>query len=303
MKLGLITSILEGLSFEETVDFASELGLECLEVACWPGGNAERRYAGVSHIDCENLTAEKAESILNYCGQKKVEISALAFYPNTLDPDMQKREANIDHLIKVIDAAKLLRVGMVTTFIGRIPDKNFDDNMSDVAAVWKPILEYAEKQNVKIAIENCPMLFTNDEWPGGQNLMTTPSNWRKIFDILDSDYLGINYDPSHFIWQQIDYIKPIYEFKDKIFHVHFKDIKLYKDRLADVGIMATPLQFMAPKIPGHGDVDWGAFVSALTDIGYDGYGCQEIEDRAYEASVEMVKKSIELSTHYLRNFV
>lgn len=161
----------------------------------------------------------------------------------------------------------------------------------------------AEAKGVKIAIENCPMLFTNDEWPGGQNLMTSPANWRKIFEILDSDYIGINYDPSHFVWQQIDYIKPIYEFADKIFHVHFKDIKLYKDALADVGIMATPLQFMAPKIPGLGDVDWGAFVSALTDIGYKGAACQEIEDRAFEDSMESIEKSILLSTRYLRNFV
>jgi sugar phosphate isomerase/epimerase len=303
MKLGLITSILENLSFEETVDFASGLGLECLEVACWPGGNAERRYAGVSHIDCENLTPDKVNHILDYCQKKNIEISALAYYPNTMDPDLKKREANINHLIKVINAAKLLGVEIVTTFIGRIPYKNIDENLIEAAKVWKPILEHAENQKIKIAIENCPMLFTNDEWPGGQNLMTTPSNWRKIFELLDSDYLGINYDPSHFIWQQIDYIKPIYEFKDKIFHVHFKDIKLYKDRLADVGIMATPLQFMAPKIPGHGDVDWGAFVSALTDIGYKGYACQEIEDKAYEDSIEMIKKSIELSTHYLRNLV
>lgn len=303
MKLGLITSILENLSFEETVDFASGLGLECLEVACWPNGNAERRYAGVSHIDCEKLTAEKAEHILDYCKQKNIEISALAFYPNTMDPDLEKRRDNINHLKKVIDTAKILGVEIVTTFIGRIPFKNVDKNLYEISSVWKPILEYAENQKIKIAIENCPMLFTDDEWPGGKNLMTSPSNWRKIFEVLDSDYIGINYDPSHFIWQQIDYIKPIYEFKEKIFHVHFKDIKLYKDKLADVGIMATPLQFMAPKIPGHGDVDWGAFVSALTDIGYSGFGCQEIEDRAYESSLELVKKSIELSTHYLRNFV
>lgn len=70
-----------------------------------------------------------------------------------------------------------------------------------------------------LSIENCSMWFTNDEWPGGQNLMTTPVNWRKVFAVLDSPNFGINYDPSHFIWQQIDYIKPLYEFKDKIFYI------------------------------------------------------------------------------------
>lgn len=164
-------------------------------------------------------------------------------------------------------------------------------------------MEYAQTKGVRIAIENCPMLFTEDEWPGGQNLMTTPANWRKVFEILPYDNLGINYDPSHFVWQQIDYIRPIYEFRDKIFHVHYKDIKVYPDKLADVGIMATPLQFMTPKLPGLGDVDWGKYVSALTDIGYDGYTCIEIEDKAFEGSIEQAKKAVQLSLRYLRNFV
>ena len=147
------------------------------------------------------------------------------------------------------------------------------------------------------------MLFTKDEWPGGQNIMTTPANWRKVFDILDSPNLGINYDPSHFVWQMIDYIKPIYEFREKIFHVHYKDIKVYWDRLQEVGVMGYPLQFMSPKLPGLGDVDWGKYVSALTDIGYDGFTCIEIEDKAFEGSEEAVKKSIIQSVGYLRNFV
>ena len=147
------------------------------------------------------------------------------------------------------------------------------------------------------------MLFTEDEWPGGQNLMTTPANWRKIFEILPYDNFGINYDPSHFVWQQIDYIRPLYEFKDKIFHVHYKDIKVYPDKLADVGVMATPLEYMSPKIPGLGDVDWGKYVSALTDIGYDGYTCIEVEDKAFEKSLDDAKRAIKLSAKYLRNFV
>lgn len=303
MKLGLITSILGDLSFEEMVDFTSMIGLECIEVACWPRKSAERRYAGVSHIDCTKIDNEQAEYILKYCRDRNIFISALAFYPNMLDPDPHKRETNIAHLFKVIDASRALNVNLVTTFIGRIPSKNIDENLAEVKKVWIPILEYAKKQGVKIAIENCPMLFTNDEWPGGQNIMTSPSNWRKVFELLDSDYLGLNYDPSHFIWQQLDYIKPIYEFRDKIFHIHFKDIKIYKDKLADVGILATPLQFMTPKIPGLGDVNWQKFISALTDIGYKGAACQEIEDKAFEDSLESIKKSIMLSTKYLRNFI
>jgi sugar phosphate isomerase/epimerase len=303
MKLGIVSAIFDQSNFEEMIDIVAENGLECVEVACWPQGKAERRYAGVSHIDTKNLTPEKAQEILAYCESKNVEISALAYYPNPLDEDLEKRAEVIDHLHTVINAAKLLQVDLVTTFIGRMPSKSVSENLAEVANVWPAIIQHAEENGVRIGIENCPMLFTEDEWPGGQNLMTTPSIWREVFQILDSDYLGLNYDPSHFVWQQIDYIKPLYEFKDKIFHVHYKDIKVYPDKLADVGVMATPLAYMSPKLPGLGDVDWGKYVSALTDIGYDGYTCIEVEDKAFEKNYEAVKNSVTLSTKYLRNFV
>ena len=295
MKLGLITAICEGMTFEETVDFAAETGIECLEVACWPNFGAKRRYAGVSHIDAAALTKEKAKEILAYCESKGVEISSLAYYPNTLDPDLEKRQMYIDHIHTLIDASAMLGVNMVTTFLGRVPDKTVEENLEIVKEVWPPILDHAKEKGVRIAIENCPMLFTKDEWPGGQNIMTTPSNWRKIFEILPYDNFGINYDPSHFVWQQIDYIKPLYEFKDKIFHVHYKDIKVYADKLADVGVMAYPLEYMSPKLPGLGDVDWGRYVSALTDIGYTGYTCIEVEDKAFEGSLEDAKNAVRLN--------
>ncbi|MBU3101135.1 MULTISPECIES: sugar phosphate isomerase/epimerase family protein [Clostridium] len=303
MELGFISAILGELSFEELVDFTSENGLECLEVACWPKGKVDRRYAGVSHIDVNTLDDEKAIYIKDYCSKKGVEISSLAYYPNTIDADLEKRKTYIEHIYKLIDAASKLDVNMITTFVGRVPSKTVEENLEIVKEVWPPIVKYAEEKGVKIAIENCPMLFSDNEWPGGQNLMTSPANWRKVFEIIDSPNFGINYDPSHFIWQQIDYIKPLYEFKDKIFHVHYKDIKIYKDKLCDVGIMATPLQYMSPKLPGLGDVNWGKYVSALTDIGYKGYTCIEVEDKAFEGSVEDAKKAVILSAKYLRQFV
>jgi sugar phosphate isomerase/epimerase len=303
MKLGIVSAIFDQSNFEEMIDIVAENGLDCVEVACWPLGKAERRYAGVSHIDTKNLTKEKSEEILAYCKQKKVEISALAYYPNPLDENLEKRQEAIDHLYTLIDAASLMNINLVTTFVGRMQSKSVSENLKEAAKVWNPIVKYAEEKKVKIAIENCPMLFTEDEWPGGQNIMTSPSNWRKVFEVIDSDYFGINYDPSHFIWQQIDYIHPLYEFKEKIFHVHYKDIKVYADKLADVGVMATPLEYVSPKLPGLGDVDWGQYVSALTDIGYEGYTCIEVEDKAFEKTYEDVKKSVTLSTKYLRNFI
>ncbi len=305
MKLGFVSAILDTWTYEEMMDFASEHGFECVEVACWPQGKAERRYAGVSHIDAERVLEDDAyaEHVNGYAKEKGVEISSLAFYPNTLDPDPEKRAATVAHLKALIKASAKLGVGMVTTFIGRDQTKSVEENLELVKEVWPSIIELAEQENVKIGIENCPMLFGRDQWPGGQNLMTTPAVWRKVFEILPSKNLGINYDPSHFVWQMIDYVKPIYEFKDKIFHVHYKDIKVYRDKLNDCGIMAYPLDFMSPKLPGLGDVDWGKYVSALTDIGYDGYTCIEIEDKAFEGSKERVEASLIVSQRYLKQFV
>ena len=303
MKLGILTSILDGWNFEEMIDEISAIGYESAEVAVWPAGKGERRYAGVSHIDTAGLDDRKADEILAYAKSRGIEISSLAFYPNTLDPDEEKRKANIAHLYTVIDASARLGVNLVTTFIGRDQHKNVEENLKIVAQVWPPILEYAASKGVRIAIENCPMIFTGDQWPGGQNLFSSPVLYRKIFDILPYSNLGINFDPSHYVWQQMDYIRTVYDFADRIFHVHFKDIKLHRERLAQCGVMAYPLDYMTPKLPGLGDVDWGAFVSALTDIGYKGYTAVEIEDKAYEDSRERVVASMKHCYHYLRNFV
>lgn len=303
MKLGLVSAILDWMSFEEMIDTISSLGYECVEAACWPSGKAERRYAGVSHIDVDELSEAKAEYILNYCKEKNVEISSLAFYPNTMDGDLEKRKANIEHLKKVIAASQKLGIGMVTTFIGRDHTKSVEENLKLFEEIWPDIIRFAEEHQVKVAIENCPMLFDETQWPGGQNLATTPKIWRRMFEIIPSGNFGLNYDHSHFVWQMMDYIKPMYEFRDRIFHVHYKDIKLYKDRLDNVGTMAYPLEYMAPKLPGLGDVDWAKYVSALTDIGYNGYTCIEVEDKSFEGTHEDVIRSLKLSARYMRQFV
>lgn len=303
MNLGLITSILDHWSFDEVIDTVADLGLHCVEVACWPHEKAERRYAGVCHIDTEELDEKTADHILSYSKSKEVEIAALAYYPNTMDGDLKNRAKNIAHLHSVIDAAAALKVPTVTTFIGRDQTKNVEENLELVKEIWPPILDHAKEKGIRIAIENCPMLFGPDQWPGGQNLMTSPRNWEKVFEILPYDNLGLAFDPSHFVWQMMDYEKAIHKFADRIFHVHFKDIKLNREALATEGVMAYPLNFMEPKLPGLGDVNWGRFVSALTDIRYDGYACIEAEDAAFEGSDEKVVAGLRRTADYLRNFV
>ena len=301
MKLGRVSAILDGWNLEEMLKTASEAGYTCVEVACWPAGKAERRYAGVSHIDVCNTSPEYIAEVKGLFEKYNMTITSLAFYPNPLDPE--KGPAAVEHLYRVIEMSALLGVNMVTTFIGRDQRKTVEENIELAKTVWPPILDYAKEKGVRVAIENCPMLFGADQWPGGQNIFTSPANWAKVFEALPYDNLGINYDPSHFIWQMIDYIKPIYAFKDKIFHVHVKDIKLYPDRLDKVGVMGYPLDFMSPKLPGLGDVDWGKYISALTDIGYEGPVCVEVEDKAFESSAERIVDSIRLSRKYMEQFV
>ena len=303
MKQGFVTAVMDQYSIEDVIDFAASNGFECIEAACWPKEKAERRYAGVTHIDVDKLDHESAEYILTYCRKRRIEISALAYYPNVLDPDLEKRAYCIEHLKKVIEAANILKVYMVTTFIGRVPDLNVMKNLEIAEEVWGPLLQFAEELGVKIAIENCPMLFTEDEWPGGKNIATSPVIWRELFHRLPSPNLGLNYDPSHFIWQEMDYIKPIYEFKDKIFHVHYKDIKLNKEARSEVGILAAPLSYMTPRIPGHGDVDWGGYISALLEIGYQGAACIEIEDKSFENRKENIENALKISRQYLKQFI
>ena len=245
----------------------------------------------------------ETSNILSYAAEHVVTISALAYYPNTMDGNPDKRKASIEHLYKVIDAASFLGIDLVTTFIGRVTELPVEDNLEIFAEVWPPIIKYAASKGVRIGIENCPMLFDRTNWPGGQNLFTSPVLWRKMFEIIPDRNFGINFDPSHFVWQQMDYIAPIYEFKDRIFHVHFKDIKLYPEKLKECGVMAYPLDYMDPKIPGYGDVEWKRFVSALTDIRYDGFACVEVEDRAFEGSKEKIIDSLKQSYKYMRALV
>jgi sugar phosphate isomerase/epimerase len=303
MKLGFVSAILADQTFEEVISFASRTGYSCVEIMCWPVGKAERRYAGVTHIDVVNLTTKRINEIHNLLEQKGITISALGYYPNPLEADKNNSNRYISHIKKVIEAARRLGLENVNTFVGRDHKANVEENFKRFKKVWPGIVKYAEKRKVKIGIENCPMFFSNDEWPGGKNLATSPAIWRRMFNEIPSANFGLNYDPSHFVWQFIDYINPIYEFKNRIFHVHIKDAKLLRNELDNVGILATPLSFHSPKLPGLGDVEWGKFFSALSDIGYSGDACVEVEDRSYEGSLQMRRKSLVQSREYLKQFL
>ncbi|HVO11128.1 MAG TPA: sugar phosphate isomerase/epimerase [Vicinamibacteria bacterium] len=302
MRLGLVSAILPELSLDQVVEFAGKEGFGCVELMCWPKGKAERRYAGVTHLDAAGFDQRAADGVRALLERHRVAISGLGYYPNPLAPDPAEAQVYVEHIKCVTRAARLLGVGQVNTFVGRDWTKSTDEQWPRFLATWRPLVAFAEEQGVRIGIENCPMLFTADEWPGGKNLATCPAIWRRMFADIPSRSFGLNFDPSHFVWQQMDYLKPLREFRDRIFHVHAKDARLDRERLDEVGILATPLQFHMPKLPGLGDVDWGRFFSVLTDTGYDGPVCVEVEDRAYEGSLESRQQALRQSLRYLRSF-
>jgi sugar phosphate isomerase/epimerase len=303
LTLGFVSAILPDLSLDEVLSFAASAKFDCVELMCWPKGKAERRYAGITHVDVAGLSADGAARIKGQCAEAGVAISGLGYYPNPLAPDPAEAQVYADHIRKVIEAARLLGVPVVNTFVGRDWTRSVDENWPRFLETWKPLIAFAEDHDVLIGIENCPMLFTRDEWPGGKNLATTPAIWRRMFEDIPSKSFGLNFDPSHFIWQHMDYLAAIREFASRFHHVHAKDARIDHERLNQVGILAHPLEYHTPKLPGLGDVDWGKFVSALTDSGYSGPVCIEVEDRAYEGPVENRKASLVQSGRYLRQFM
>ncbi|MDP6124152.1 MAG: sugar phosphate isomerase/epimerase [Candidatus Latescibacteria bacterium] len=303
MTLGFVSAILPDLNLEQVVACAAEEGYDSVELMCWPPGEADRRYAGVAHIDTTSFNEADARKVNGVMEAAGTEISGLGYYPNPLAADETEATVSVDHLKKVIDAAAHLGVDTVNTFVGRDRTLTVDQNWPKFLQVWRSLIGYAEERGVRVGIENCPMFFTGDEWPGGNNLAHSPAIWRRMFDEIPSPNFGLNYDPSHLVWQRIDYIRPLKEFSGRIFHVHAKDVRIDHDRLDDVGILAEPNSHHTPKLPGLGDVDWGRFIAGLNDVGYDGPVVVEVEDRAYEGTLERRVLALRQSAQYLRQYI
>lgn len=302
MEFGFLSAILPEYSFEEIIDFAAENDFQCVELACWPTGGTDRRYAGVTHIDMADLTKEHAAYLLDYAKQRQVHISGIGYYPNPLSENTAQAETAVNHIRACIKGAQMLGVDVVNTFIGRNRSRNMEENIKIFESIWPDIITFAEQHHVKIAIENCPMYF-KDEWPCGDNLACAPSFWNLMFEKINSPCLGLNYDPSHLVWQRMDYTKPIYSYRHKLFHFHIKDARFYQEKYDAMGIFAPPSSYQSPKLPGQGDIDWGKVIAALNDIGYQGAVVLEIEDRAYEDTLEGRKKAIMLARDYMKQFI
>jgi len=303
MKLGFLTAALPDNTLEQAAKWGAESGFQAIEIACWPFEKAARRYAGVTHIDVTMLDKPKAKEIRKMLDGYGLTVSSLAYYPNPLHPEADHRETVIAHLKKVIEGAALLEVPVVGTFVGKDKNKTVPQNLEDYAKIWPPIVKFAKDHGVKIAIENCPMIFSYDEWPGGNNLASTPAIWRKMWEIIPDDNFGLNLDPSHLVLQMIDYERVIREFGSKIFHVHAKDLHIDLEGLYNNGVLSQGMGWQIPRLPGLGDMDWRKFFAALTAARYDYVVSIEHEDRVYEGDEELVKRGFYLSRDILKPYI
>lgn len=302
MKLGLLTAPFPDTPLGEVADWARSAGFEALEIACWPkASGGARRYAGTSHIDVD-VSAAHAKDIAAELAGKGLTISGLGFYPNPLHPDRAHREAVIDHLKKVIVLASRMGVSLVNTFCGGDASKTVDANWEDAQTVWPAIIAHAREHGVKLAFENCPMIFSYDEWPGGHNIAYSPYVWRRILEAWGGD-VGMNFDPSHLVWQMIDKERFIREFGKSMLHVHAKDLMIDHDGLYERGILSAGIGWQVPRMPGLGDIDWSRIFSGLYRAGYDGPVIIEHEDRRFEGTDEKVKRGFLLARDVLRPFI
>jgi sugar phosphate isomerase/epimerase len=303
MKLGLLTAPFPDTDLMAVADWTASAGMTALEIACWPRtGGETRRYAGTSHIDVDGITKAQAQDIAQAIAAKGLTISGLGYYPNPLHADAGHREMVTRHLKKVIVAASLMGVRVVNTFVGGNRVLNVEQNWAEAQKVWPEVVAFATGHGVTLAFENCPMIFSHDEWPGGHNIAYSPRIWRRIL----SDWgpgVGMNYDPSHLVWQMIDQARFIREFGPRMVHVHAKDVMIDRDGLYENGIMSVGMGWQVPRMPGLGDIDWKVIFAGLYRAGYDGPVIIEHEDRDFEGTDERVKRGFLLARDVLAPYV
>ena len=303
MQLGILTAPFEDTPLDDVAAWAAGEGFEALEIACWPvSAGPTRRYAGTSHIDVANVAGDDARAITQSLADRGLSVSALGYYPNPLHPDADHAAMVIAHLKKVIDCAGEMGVGLVNTFCGGDAALSLDRNWERALGVWPDIIAHARDKGVRLAFENCPMIFSHDEWPGGHNIAYSPHIWRRIFDAWGDD-IGMNFDPSHLVWQMIDQSRFIAEFGERFHHVHAKDVMIDRDGLYERGVMSVGMGWQVPRMPGLGDNDWSAFFSGLYRVGYDGPVIIEHEDRDFEGTDAKVKRGFRLARDVLRPFI
>ncbi len=303
MKLGLLTAPFPETPLDEVADWTADSGFTTIEIACWPASSGDtRRYAGTSHIDVDGISDAEASEVVDRMSSRGLEISGLGYYPNPLHPDEEHARMVIDHLKKVIVAAGKMGVDVVNTFVGADRALTQDENWEKATRVWPEIIACAEENGVKMAIENCPMIFSKDEWPSGHNVAYNPKIWRRMFEEF-GEAIGLNFDPSHLVWLMIDIEQAILEFGERFYHFQAKDVMIDYGGLYENGSLSSGMGWQVPRLPGLGDVDWAIVFRSLYRVGYNGPIIIEHEDRDFEQTDELVKRGFLLARDVLAPYV
>jgi len=275
MKLGFYTNY-----DTKTVEFAHSVGFRSMELSAWPD----------SSLNADTVTGRRIAEAKKDLKAHDIEISALGYYPNYLDPDKDNADEATRYLYKVMELASRMDVPVVCTFAGRDPDKSISENIPLFQKAFTPICEEAESRNIRIAIENCPMM---DRFRlRGENIAISPEVWDEMFRVIPSKALGIELDPSHMVWQGIDYVQAIHEYGSRIHHIHAKDMEINHRTLNRVGILGQAFGeitglghgWWRARLPGWGEINWPGFITALIEVGYKGNIDIEHEDDVFAAA-------------------
>lgn len=301
MKLGFLTACLPNRSLEQIAAWASENAFEALEVAAWPD-LGERPFTA-THIRVESFSNRDAENVRALFDRYGLELSSLAFYDNNLHPDPAERTAINNHVAACIDAAALLRVPTVGTFVGRDPSKSVAENLHEAEKLFPPLVDRAGEKGVKLIIENCVMEgWHPDGYPG--NLAYSPELWEWMFSLG----LYLNFDPSHLMWMGIDPVAALRPYVDRIPHAQAKDIELFPDKRNRYGWPGRAVDRPDPwdvgwwryRVPGLGQVDWTRVVDALYEGGFDGILSVEHEDPLWGGTEDRIETGLRVAHRTLR---
>ena len=304
MKLGFLTSCLPGRTLEQIATWAAGNGFEALEVAAWP--DLGDRPFTATHLKVEKFGEADAEATRALFERTGLTLSSLAFYDNNLHPDPTERAAINRHVAACIDAAALLGVPTVGTFVGRDPTKSVAENLRQAEKLFPPLIDMAGEKGIKLIIENCVMEgWHPDGYPG--NLAYSPELWEWMFSLG----LYLNFDPSHLMWMGIDPIAAVRPYVDRIPHAQAKDIELFPERRNRYGWPGRAVDRPDPwdvgwwryRVPGLGQVDWTRVVDALYEGGFDGVLSVEHEDPLWGGTEEKIETGLRVAYRTLRPLV
>jgi sugar phosphate isomerase/epimerase len=304
MNLGLFTGCLPHLSLDDVAAWAASAGFDALEIGAWPAD--ETRDGASCHLDVYRLDDHRAAEVHAVLAKHALTPSAICYYENNLHGDEERRHRIHQHLRACIDAAALLGVPHVGTFVGRDTSRTVKENLELADTALRPLIDHATARGVRLVIENCPMEgWHPDGYPA--NLAYSPELWEWMFTLG----LYLNYDPSHLAWLGIDPIQALTDYSDRVLHVQAKDVQIIPQARNRYGTYGKTAERTGPfdagwwryRLPGLGELDWRRLIDVLYEVGYQGTVSVEHEDTVWSGTEDNVKRGLLIAQRTLRPLI